>query len=276
SLLPDLPLLPGGPPVDVLRALQFPSLPDGVRRVVGVCPADVAYRVTRPAQLSAPTRQLFPGGFPIDFSLLSVLRPNPGLQAPLLTLYSAQGVRQLGLELGRPPRFLYEDQTGRPRPPALPAFRGISLADGKWHHVAVAVRGHSVTLIVDCKKRVTRPLPRSARPVLDTRGVLIFGARILDDEVFEGDIQQLVIVPGAHAAYESCERRQLKCEGSRVERPQNQQPHRARRFQTREVHRLHRPQNQEPQRQVSKNHMYPQLTANPRMGNSKPVSMKIA
>ncbi|XP_020829879.1 collagen alpha-2(XI) chain isoform X6 [Phascolarctos cinereus] len=239
----------GGPPVDVLRALQFPSLPDGVRRVVGVCPADVAYRVTRPAQLSAPTRQLFPGGFPTDFSLLSVLRPNPGLQAPLLTLYSAQGVRQLGLELGRPPRFLYEDQTGRPRPPALPAFRGISLADGKWHRVAVAVKGHSVTLIVDCKKRVTRPLPRSARPVLDTRGVLIFGARILDDEVFEGDIQQLVIVPGAQAAYESCERRQLYCEGSRGERPQNQEPHRARRSQTREAHRLHRPQNQEPQRQ---------------------------
>lgn len=55
----------------------------------------------------------------------------------------------------------------------------------RWHHVGVAVKGQSVTLIVDCKKRVTRPLPRSARPVLDTRGVIIFGARILDEEVFE-------------------------------------------------------------------------------------------
>lgn len=51
--------------------------------------------------------------------------------------------------------------------------------------MGVAVKGQSVTLIVDCKKRVTRPLPRSARPVLDTRGVIIFGARILDEEVFE-------------------------------------------------------------------------------------------
>lgn len=49
----------------------------------------------------------------------------------------------------------------------------------------MAVKGQSVTLIVDCKKRVTRPLPRSARPVLDTHGVIIFGARILDEEVFE-------------------------------------------------------------------------------------------
>lgn len=55
----------------------------------------------------------------------------------------------------------------------------------RWHRVAVAVKGQSVTLILDCKKRVTRPLPRSARPVLDTHGVIIFGARILDEEVFE-------------------------------------------------------------------------------------------
>lgn len=71
------------------------------------------------------------GGFPKDFSLLTVVRTRPGLQAPLLTLYSAQGVQQLGLELGRPVRFLYEDQTGRPQPPAQPVFRGLSLADGK-------------------------------------------------------------------------------------------------------------------------------------------------
>jgi collagen type V/XI/XXIV/XXVII alpha len=72
-----------------------------------------------------------PGGFPKDFSLLTVVRTRPGLQAPLLTLYSAQGVQQLGLELGRPVRFLYEDQRGRPQASAQPIFRGLSLADGK-------------------------------------------------------------------------------------------------------------------------------------------------
>uniref|UniRef100_A0A5F9CJN5 Collagen type XI alpha 2 chain n=1 Tax=Oryctolagus cuniculus TaxID=9986 RepID=A0A5F9CJN5_RABIT len=244
--LSALPAWAGAPPVDVLRALRFPSLPDGVRRTRGICPADVAYRVSRPAQLSAPTRQLFPGGFPKDFSLLTVVRTRPGLQAALLTLYSAQGTRQLGLELGRPVRFLYEDQTGRPQPPAQPVFRGLSLADGKWHRVAVAVKGQSVTLIVDCKKRVTRPLPRSARPVLDTRGVVIFGARILDEEVFEGDVQELAIVPGVQAAYESCEQKELECER---ERPPHQPSHRAQRSPKQQPSRLQRPQNQEPQRQ---------------------------
>uniref|UniRef100_A0A8C5K733 Collagen alpha-2(XI) chain n=1 Tax=Jaculus jaculus TaxID=51337 RepID=A0A8C5K733_JACJA len=239
----------GAPSVDVLRALRFPSLPDGVRKARGVCPADTAYRVSRPAQLSAPTRQLFPGGFPKDFSLLTVIRTRPGLQAPLLTLYSAQGVQQLGLELGRPVRFLYEDQTGRPQPPAQPVFRGLSLADGKWHRVAVAVKGQSVTLIVDCKKRVTRPLPRSARPVLDTRGVVTFGARVLDEEVFEGDVQELLIVPGVQAAYESCEQKGLECEGAQKDRPQNHQPHRAQRSPRQQPSRLHKPQSQEPQQQ---------------------------
>uniref|UniRef100_A0A8C6FYP3 Collagen type XI alpha 2 chain n=1 Tax=Moschus moschiferus TaxID=68415 RepID=A0A8C6FYP3_MOSMO len=240
----------GAAPVDVLRALRFPALPDGVRRARGICPADVAYRVSRPAQLSAPTRQLFPGGFPKDFSLLTAVRTRPGLQAPLLTLYSAQGVRQLGLELGRPVRFLYEDQTGRPQPPAQPVFRGLSLADGKWHRVAVAVKGQSVTLIIDCKKRVTRPLPRSARPVLDTRGVIIFGARVLDEEVFEGDIQELSIIPGVQAAYESCDQKELECEGGWRDRPQRQQSHRTQRSPKQQPPRLHRPQNQEPQAQV--------------------------
>uniref|UniRef100_U3BXE9 Collagen alpha-2(XI) chain isoform 4 n=1 Tax=Callithrix jacchus TaxID=9483 RepID=U3BXE9_CALJA len=261
----------GAPPVDVLRALRFPSLPDGVRRARGICPADVAYRVARPAQLSAPTRQLFPGGFPKDFSLLTVVRTRPGLQAPLLTLYSAQGVRQLGLELGRPIRFLYEDQTGRPQPAAQPVFRGLSLADGKWHRVAVAVKGQSVTLIVDCKKRVTRPLPRSARPVLDTHGVIIFGARILDEEVFEGDVQELAVVPGVQAAYESCEQKELECEGGQRERPQNQQPHRAQRSPKQQPSRLHRPQNQEPQRQV-REPGEPPSAAHPREGRHPVIS----
>uniref|UniRef100_A0A8C0QUH3 Collagen type XI alpha 2 chain n=1 Tax=Canis lupus dingo TaxID=286419 RepID=A0A8C0QUH3_CANLU len=263
-----VPAWAGVPPVDVLRALRFPSLPDGVRRARGICPADVAYRVSRPAQLSAPTRQLFPGGFPKDFSLLTAVRTRPGLQAPLLTLYSAQGVQQLGLELGRPFRFLYEDQTGRPQPPAQPVFRGLSLADGKWHRVAVAVKGQSVTLIVDCKKRVTRPLPRSARPLLDTHGVIIFGARILDEEVFEGDIQELVIVPGVQAAYESCEQKELECEGAWREKPQK---HRAQRSPKQQPSRLHRPQNQEPQQQV-RELGEPQTTAHSREGRHPDTS----
>lgn len=54
-------------PADLLKILDFPSLPDGVTKTTGFCThrksskgPDVAYRVTKDAQLSAPTKQLYP------------------------------------------------------------------------------------------------------------------------------------------------------------------------------------------------------------------------
>lgn len=55
-------------PVDVLKALEFHNSPEGVTRTAGFCTnrrnskgSDVAYRVSKTAQLSAPTKQLYPG-----------------------------------------------------------------------------------------------------------------------------------------------------------------------------------------------------------------------
>lgn len=51
-----------------MRALQVPSLPEGVKKVPGFCTSrrssspDHAYRITKKAQISAPTKQLFSGG----------------------------------------------------------------------------------------------------------------------------------------------------------------------------------------------------------------------
>lgn len=43
----------------------------------------------------------------------------------------------------------------------------------------------SVTMIVDCNKKTTKPLERSDKTVVDTNGITVFGTRILDEEVFE-------------------------------------------------------------------------------------------
>ena len=55
-------------PADLLKVLDFHNLPDGISKTTGFCTsrrsskgADVAYRVTKDAQLSAPTKQLYPG-----------------------------------------------------------------------------------------------------------------------------------------------------------------------------------------------------------------------
>ena len=40
-------------------------------------------------------------------------------------------------------------------------------------------------MILDCKKKTTTFLDRSEHPVIDVNGIVVFGTRILDEEVFE-------------------------------------------------------------------------------------------
>ncbi len=54
-------------PVDVLKVLEFPTVPEGVQKTSGFCTnrrasqPDTAYKIGKIAQISAPTKQLFPG-----------------------------------------------------------------------------------------------------------------------------------------------------------------------------------------------------------------------
>ncbi|ROL44775.1 Collagen alpha-1(XI) chain [Anabarilius grahami] len=142
------PQKPRSEPVDVLKVLDFKSSPEGVKKTQGFCTIrrgskpDVAYRVDKQAQLSSPTKQLFPGGvFPQDFSILMTIKPKAGIQSFLLSVYNEQGIQQLGVEVGRSPIFLYEDQHGKPAPEDYPLFRAINLADGKQSIIPQAPPG---------------------------------------------------------------------------------------------------------------------------------------
>lgn len=55
----------------------------------------------------------------------------------------------------------------------------------RWHRVAISVEKEMVTIIVDCKNKITKPLPRSDHTSIDTNGITVFGTRILDEEVFQ-------------------------------------------------------------------------------------------
>ncbi|XP_015677214.1 collagen alpha-1(V) chain-like [Protobothrops mucrosquamatus] len=185
-------------PADLLKVLDFHNLPDGISKTTGFCTsrrsskgADVAYHVTKDAQLSAPTKQLFPvSPFPEDFSILTTVKAKKGGQSFLISIYNEQGIQQVGVELGRSPVFLYEDHMEKPGPENYPLFRGINLSDGKWHRVAFSVHKKNVTLILDCKKKVTKFLDRSDHPIIDVNGIIVFGTRILDEEVFEVSVQE--------------------------------------------------------------------------------------
>lgn len=55
----------------------------------------------------------------------------------------------------------------------------------RWHRIALSVHKKNVTLILDCKKKTTKHLARSDHPMIDVNGIIVFGTRILDEEVFE-------------------------------------------------------------------------------------------
>lgn len=63
-------LLSVAEPANLLKILDFHSLPEGVTKTTGFCShrrstqgPDVAYRVSKDAQLSAPTKQLYSGEY---------------------------------------------------------------------------------------------------------------------------------------------------------------------------------------------------------------------
>lgn len=67
---------------------------------------------------------------------MTTVRAKKDAQFFLLSVYDDQGVQQLGLEVGRSPVFLYEDQHGQPTPEKYPTFKKVNLADGKWVELA--------------------------------------------------------------------------------------------------------------------------------------------
>lgn len=59
------------------------------------------------------------------------VKPKKGIQSFLLSVYNEQGIQQIGVEVGRSPVFLFEDQNGKPAPEDYPLFRTVNIADGK-------------------------------------------------------------------------------------------------------------------------------------------------
>lgn len=51
--------------------------------------------------------------------------------------------------------------------------------------MAISVEKNTVTLVLDCRRKLTKPLPRSDRASIDTNGITVFGTRFLDTDVFQ-------------------------------------------------------------------------------------------
>ncbi|TFJ97132.1 transmembrane protein 184A [Platysternon megacephalum] len=220
-------------PVDVLRALGVQDGRDGVSIAAGICTqrrgaeeSDFAFRLENNTQLSAPTRQLFPAG-------TAGVSPAPGLGAagPALSPHPAQPRSpprcQHSLAIGqadpaeervslrrRLPGMVLVEEDGRAADlqaqlllPALhvpPQQVGLAALPGPLRRQDGEILGEGAIWGGD-QAPVTLPLERGPRPVVSTAGVTLLGTRLLDEEVFQGDVQQLLISPDPRAALHYCE-----------------------------------------------------------------------
>ncbi len=123
-----------------MDVLNLASTPAGIERAVGMCesrPAyggsdgveeDEAYKIGSRAVASIPTAQVFPDGFPRDFSVLATFRADQNSKSTLFAVYSDQGELVLSLKIGRRMRMVYKGAEGeKPRKVKF----GPNLVDGK-------------------------------------------------------------------------------------------------------------------------------------------------
>ncbi|CAG2061642.1 unnamed protein product, partial [Timema podura] len=191
--------------VDLLKATKIMEEPLGITRIEGKCPGrGSAYSLSERALLTVNTAQLFPTQFPQDFSLLFVARIEPGTgHGALFTVYSDTGDEQLAVSLGDDVTLFYEDSEGKPQTENTLSF-GVNISNGEWHRLAFSVKGDAVTLILDCKKQITKALPREPGSNLNTAGIILIGQQLLDEGFYTGDVETLLIAPTPDAAYEQC------------------------------------------------------------------------
>ena len=127
--------------VDLVDVLNLAATPPGIEASAGMCEArpttdggdsnaaaDAAFKISSRAAASVPTAQVFPGGFPADFSVLATFRADQNSKSTLLAVYSDEGELVFTLKVGRRMRMVYQGQLSRQ--PRKIKF-GPNLSDGK-------------------------------------------------------------------------------------------------------------------------------------------------
>lgn len=54
----------------------------------------------------------------------------------------------------------------------------------RWHRLGFSVKGDAATLILDCKKQITRELVRQTTSKISTTGIVLIGQQLLDDILY--------------------------------------------------------------------------------------------
>lgn len=179
----------------------------------GVIPFQSGFIVTQRARLQAPTTAVIPAALGTELALVLSLCSHRVNHAFLFAVRSRKHKLQLGLQ------FLPGKTVVHLGPRRSVAF-DLDVHDGRWHHLALELRGRTVTLVTACgQRRVLVPLAFHRDPVLDPEGSFLFGKMSPHAVQFEGAVCQFSIYPVTQVAHNYCTHLRKECGQADTYRP---------------------------------------------------------
>ncbi|OWK07106.1 COL27A1 [Cervus elaphus hippelaphus] len=207
----------GSPNVDVLQRLGLSWTKAAGGRSPpppGVIPFQTGFIFTQRARLQAPTAAIIPAALGTELALVLSLCSHRVNHAFLFAVRSRKRKLQLGLQ------FLPGKTVVHLGPRRSVAF-DLDVHDGRWHHLALELRGRAVTLVTACgQRRVPISLPFHRDPALDPDGLFLFGKMSPQAVQFEGALCQFSIYPVAQVAHNYCTHLRKQCGQADTYRPQ--------------------------------------------------------
>lgn len=179
----------------------------------GVIPFQSGFIVTQRARLQAPTTAVIPAALGTELALVLSLCSHRVNHAFLFAVRSQKHKLQLGLQ------FLPGKTVVHLGPRRSVAF-DLDVHDGRWHHLALELRGRTVTLVTACgERRVPVPLAFHRDPALDPEGSFLLGKMSPHAVQFEGALCQFSIYPVTQVAHNYCTHLRKQCGQADMYRP---------------------------------------------------------
>ena len=188
-----------GRSANLVEAFDLRELPGNTTKAAGPCLSrprrtgggyeeDIAYRMeTSSRAMSVPTRFLFPRLFPETFVIMATIRAAMDNRGSLFSVFDSDGHVSLAFTIS-PVGLVYRTRSGETKSLSFSA----SLADNKWHRIAVGVGKNMIIMVADCETEVGVESyidkPHDFPSYINTTGETILGSQLQDETNFRVSI----------------------------------------------------------------------------------------
>ncbi|XP_070195500.1 collagen alpha-1(IX) chain-like isoform X2 [Littorina saxatilis] len=173
---------------DVLRV-------PGVSKVKGSNEFQVAYKISRRANLRRKTLDIFPNGLPDEFSFVSTFRMTGNTRKERWNLFQIRDINgnpQFGIRLDgqeKAVEFYYINFQGRLQAARFEKLRRFF--NKKWHKIHLSVTRETAELYIDCKPVDSQPIVPRRR--IDLNGDIVLGTRESDGATTPYELQWMLL-----------------------------------------------------------------------------------